>query len=280
MKKKLLLIIIFIVALIGLILYYTYAIDVSMDKTTGAVDLVLNVDIKNPSNRTVTVPAGKTKILDMVISNSNGVSINYGIAYSGTKPSNVRIAQLDISKDPVSGSIANNATKYVTIVIENKSSTNYTYTLLPISGYQNGGSLVVPSGYTLISDIYYTLPANANDYIMSLSQGNSWESGASGIYAASSYDDNGVTKYHDYRYVGANVHNFVSFNNDLYQIIGVFDDNSHGVTGEWLVKLIMADTLIGASWGTTNSSPEYTTYSTYESNWETTNVNILLNEFF
>ena len=98
----------------------------------------------------------------------------------------------------------------------------------------------------------------------------SWESGFSGVCK---------TNDHEYRYVGANVNNWVSFNNDMYQIIGVFDSNSTGVSGN-LVKLIRARSIGGYSWGATNTASAYTTYSTCNNNWETASANILLNEYF
>ncbi len=133
------------------------------------------------------------------------------------------------------------------------------------------------------------LPANANDYIKSLSKGDSWPADLtdSGLYATNKYTaSDGTTKYHDYRYIGANVNNYVKFNNDLYRIIGVFDENSHGVTGEYLVKLIMASPLSGNSWGIYNSSNTSGTYSNYKNDWTgkatgiKANLNVLLNEYF
>ena len=98
----------------------------------------------------------------------------------------------------------------------------------------------------------------------------SWNSGFTGVCQ---------TNGHEYRYVGANVNNYVKFNNDLYRIIGVFDSNSTGVSGN-LVKLIRARSIGGYSWGATNTAPAYTRYSTHYNNWETANSNILLNEYF
>ena len=80
---------------------------------------------------------------------------------------------------------------------------------------------------------------------------------AYGLYT----DSNGNTQYHEYRYVGANPNNYVWFNNDMYRIIGIFDGYSHGVGvtydendntvvtsyGDYLIKLIMADTLVSSS---------------------------------
>ena len=132
-------------------------------------------------------------------------------------------------------------------------------------------------------------PKTAADTIMELSKGDSWPADLtdSGVYATNKYTaDDGTTKYHDYRYIGANVNNYVKFNNDLYRIIGVFDENSHGVTGQYLVKLIMASPLSGNSWGVYNTSNTSGTYSSYKNDWtgKTTsvkaNLNVLLNEYF
>ena len=131
------------------------------------------------------------------------------------------------------------------------------------------------------------LPANANTYIISQSKGDSWPADLtdSGLYATNKYTaDDGTIKYHDYRYIGANVNNYVKFNNDLYRIIGVFDENSHGVTGQYLVKLIMASPIGANSWGIYNSSTGV--YSGSDNDWtgksktSKANLNVLLNEYF
>ena len=128
---------------------------------------------------------------------------------------------------------------------------------------------------------------NAVKLLMSQSKGNEWEAGAEGLYATNSYTaSDGTTKYHDYRYVGADPNNYVWFNNDMYQIIGVFDENSHGKTGQYLVKLIMANPLGAFNWGVYNSSNTSGTYSDYNNDWtgNTTgikaNLNVLFNEYF
>ena len=129
---------------------------------------------------------------------------------------------------------------------------------------------------------------NAVKLIMSQSKGNEWGANAEdGLYATNSYTaSDGTTKYHDYRYVGADPNNYVWFNNDMYQIIGVFDENTHGKTGQYLVKLIMANTLGGFSWGIYNSSNTSGTYSSSKSDWTGTttgikaNLNVLFNEYF
>ena len=123
------------------------------------------------------------------------------------------------------------------------------------------------------------------DKIINLSQGDTWGSGASGVFATNSYTDEttGETKYHDYRYVGANVNNYVWFNNDMYRIIGVFDDNSHGVVdeegnGKYLVKLIAANPIVAYSYGVQNDTSH--NYSAYSNDFTLGNMNKLLNNNF
>ena len=122
----------------------------------------------------------------------------------------------------------------------------------------------------------YAVGTTLVDTVKALNKGSSWSAGASGVY---------YTNSHEYRYIGAEVKNYVKFNNDLYRIIGVFDSNSHGKSGE-MVKLIRSRPLGGYSWGAYNSSNTSGTYSDYKNDWTGTttgvkaNLNVLLNEYF
>ena len=57
-----------------------------------------------------------------------------------------------------------------------------------------------------------------------------------------------VVNENGYRYEGKNPNNYVWFNNELWRIIGVFDENSHGVSGQNLVKIIRNDSIGGLAW--------------------------------
>ena len=123
----------------------------------------------------------------------------------------------------------------------------------------------------------YAVGNTLSDTVIAQSKGNTWNAGDSGVY---------YTNNHEYRYIGANVNNYVSFNNDLYRIIGVFDSNSHGQDGKMLVKLIRSRILGSYSWGNYNTDNTSAIYSNYGNDWTggTTgvkaNLNILLNEYF
>ena len=123
----------------------------------------------------------------------------------------------------------------------------------------------------------YAAGTTLSETVKLLSSGSSWSTGASGVY---------YTNSHEYRYIGAEVNNYVWFNDDMYRIIGVFDDYSHGIEGQELVKIIRNRKIGSYAWGIYNSSATSGTYYGYKNDWtgNTTgikaNANVLLNEYF
>ena len=75
---------------------------------------------------------------------------------------------------------------------------------------------------------------NLNDYIIGLS-GTTQGTGQ-------------VVSENGYRYEGKNPNNYIWFNNELWRIIGVFDEESHGQSGQNLVKIIRTDSIGGLAW--------------------------------
>ncbi len=133
----------------------------------------------------------------------------------------------------------------------------------------------------------YAVSTTLVDKVISLESTSACNAGGTGVCKTNSYTDtDSTTKYHDYRYRGADPSNYVLFNNELYRIIGVFDSNSHGKTGEYLVKLIRSRILYAGYWGAYNSTNSSGTYSNYGNDWtgNTTGVkasaNVILNEYF
>ena len=79
------------------------------------------------------------------------------------------------------------------------------------------------------------------------------------------------------RYIGADPNNYVYFNCEdynnpsnstceLWRIIGVFNENSHGISGEKLVKLIRSDSLGNIAWDSDRTN-----------NWSTASLQTTLN---
>ena len=78
--------------------------------------------------------------------------------------------------------------------------------------------------------------------------------------------DTAVTSDYGYRYEGKNPNNYIYFNNELWRIIGVFDENSHGKSGQYLTKIIRNDSLGGYAWDKSEKN-----------NWATSSLYNLLN---
>ena len=242
-KRDKVLLSLLVVCLITVSLYQTLATDVTMNKTNVAsVDMSYTFDITDQTGRVVKVGAGSTKVLDIFLTNNNNGTISYGIAYipSSVKNDKITIAQMSNSKDSVSGTINKNEKKQISLVIINNSSSDITLTLVPVTGYEHGGDLIVPSNHTLISDVTLPESVNAADYITSLVSSNP---------DTMNNDDPGK----NVRYMGADPNNYVSFNGELWRIIGVFDvkSSADGQT-EKRVKIIRDESIGNMAWNSSN----------------------------
>ena len=60
--------------------------------------------------------------------------------------------------------------------------------------------------------------------------------------------DGQVVNERGYRYEGKAPNNYIWFNNELWRIIGVFDEDSHGQSGKNLIKIIRANSIGGLAW--------------------------------
>ena len=63
-----------------------------------------------------------------------------------------------------------------------------------------------------------------------------------------------VVQENGYRYEGKDPNNYIWFNNELWRIIGVFDENSHGVSGQNLAKIIRNESIGGLAWHKSNKN--------------------------
>src|SRR5574344_2335479 len=72
-----------------------------------------------------------------------------------------------------------------------------------------------------------------------------------------------------YRYEGKDPNNYISFNGELWRIIGVFDDATHGVTGTNLVKIMRAEPIGSYVWNKSNTN-----------DWPNSSLYHLLNDYY
>lgn len=152
-KRYIVMVVILFVSIIVVTLYQTFAIDInSNNSTSGIMDMGYDFNINGNGTNSITVKNGTTKYLDLKIVNTNEGTVRYGIAYSNSDISGVSITGSSTTPNPVTGLIETNSDGiYVSLEITNNSGADKTITFVVITGYENGGDLIVPSGYTLVS---------------------------------------------------------------------------------------------------------------------------------
>ena len=183
---------------------------------------------------------------------------------------------------------------------------NYTLADLNIVAMYVDGEQVdtLPNGkYTLTSESYCTNEDNEKDESITLSYDSATKglsvspmtkkgtkcylyfeekSGASDVIEGIYEENQGMLAYdgtvdNNLRYIGANPNNYVYFNCadydspssstcDLWRIIGIFNENSHGISGEKLVKIIRNESIGDIYWD-----------SAYTNNWSTASLQKTLN---
>ena len=273
-KREIIVLSLLIISLITVSLYQTLATDITMNKTNSTdADLSYTFDITDQTGRVVNVKTGATKVLDIFVTNSNSGTIKYGIAYtpSSVKTNDITIAQLNTSKDSVSGLINKGERKQITLVIINNSTSDINLSLVAVTGYEHGGDLIVPKNHTLITENYEIeepVPL-ASEYITSIftsaSKSTVTNNSVNYQYAPSVGTMEDIRG--NIRYYGIDPNNYVSFNNELWRIIGVFKDIDDG-TGkkETRLKITRNESIGNYSWDSNNLN-----------DWRTATLNTYLN---
>lgn len=229
MKKKHLIIVgtIIISAIVILGLYQTFALSGDITKDTSGY---YNVTVSGGT--TVNVPANSSKTVYYKLTNTNNGTVKYGVGYSG---SNITVKYYHDTLDPVTGTVDYGKTKFIKLYVENTGTTATTVTLSTILGYEKGGDLIVPSGYTLVNE-KKALSSNEVLQRLDLSYSEetpnftktSIEDGTNGIYSAE--DDLGTSYY----FRGNVTNNYVKFANYYWRIIRI--------NGDGTIRMIYAGT--------------------------------------
>ena len=241
-KKRITIIILVILILFGIyMLYNTFAVSTIASNNASNV---YNITIGEGTS--INVPKNSSKTIYFHLKNPNNGSVKYALGYNTT--SNIEVKVYEDSKDKVSDIIGYTENKYIKLYLNNTSSTDSNVTITSVLGYENGGDLIVPSGITLITEVY-TPPEQKTtlaEYITNLyTNADKTEVPNNGIeynYASSESLMNdrlgGTTTDLDggnIRYYGASPNNYIYFNCSDYnnqsdttcekwRIIGVFNN--------------------------------------------------------
>ena len=114
--------------------------------------------------------------------------------------------------------------------------------------------------------LYFDEASSATDVIEDIYEENQ------GMLAYDGTVDNNL------RYIGADPNNYVLFNNELWRIIGVFNENSHGVSGQKLVKIIRNESIGSFSWDNKVIGTGSSTSSYGSNDWSDSALQLVLNE--
>ena len=238
-KRHIIFLLMIVIALLGIILSVTYALNANVtENTTSDYDLSYTFDISDNTTWNISVEAGKTKVYEITLTNPYNDLIKYGVVYKmntpETLPEGSMVAMLSDSENSSTGSINANATINVSIAIVNGSTSNMQVTISIVNGYKNGGDLIIPEGYTLITDEYGIGVPSAKKTLIQLglteAEGTPDFSKTScsdgcgestvGIYKTK--DDFGTSYY----FRGDVENNYVYFANKYWRIIRINGDGS------------------------------------------------------
>ena len=273
-KRKLIFTSLIVLALVVATLSITYALNVNVTQnTTSDYDLSYTFDISDNATWTINLASGKTKIYEISITNPYSDSIKYGIVYKmdnpTTMPENSLVGIVSTSENFSQGSINSNSTINVSIAVVNSSTSNMQVTLSVISGYKNGGELIIPDGYTLITEEYEVVPPAAKQTLTQLRltentdtpdfSKTSCSSGCGestvGIYKTK--DDIGDSYY----FRGDVENNYVYFANKYWRIIRI--------NGDGTVRMIYAGTNVHPNgYDDSNTRDMDIGDSAFNSSWE------------
>lgn len=227
-KTKITILVITLIVLGITVLYQTFAISSNISGGSDNYTVTLN------NNSIVTVPANGHKTVYFKIRNNNKGTVQYGVGYKGT---NITVKAYADSESPSTGTMTESESKFIKLYIENTSTSNSLVRLISILGYENGGNLIVPSGYKLVRadassdgdaastlNLLNALNSNINldtsitpDF--STSAGEQGD-GTNGLYE--SVDDFGTTYY----FRGNVVNNYVYFADFYWRIIRINSDGT------------------------------------------------------
>ena len=143
-KTKITILVITLIVLGITVLYQTFAISSNISGANDNYTVTLN------NNSTVTVPANGKKTVYFKIRNNNKGTVKYGVGYKGT---NITVKVYSNSESPSTGTITESESKFIKLKLKNTSTSPSAVELISILGYENGGDLIVPNGYTLVTSV-------------------------------------------------------------------------------------------------------------------------------
>ena len=268
MKKNYLLGLI-VLGLISLSVYSTYAMFTSSVETNDIVSLsasTLPTNSEIVEYERLTIKSKEKKVIEYTVNNNIDNSLYYGVWYEMINPSfindDIVIGKSEDTTSDTLGQLTRGSNAKVLFVIENKTDSNIVVNVGV--GYSETSSLNLPTNRYLITEIYEE-SVLATEYITELynnaSKTTITNNSINYSYAVSIGLMNDGLGGGNIRYYGADPNNYVSFNNELWRIIGVFNDIDDGNGNkETRIKIARNESIGDYAWDSGNKN-EWSTAS-------------------
>ena len=277
MKKKTIIVMVIVLLVVVVIgLYGTYATSLVASNTNDTYNVTLNNSLQE-----ITIPSGSSKAIIYHITNTNNGIVQYGVVYSG---SNINVKIYDDSENSATGTFDYGENKYIKLYITNSGTSDSTATIKTVLGYENGGNLIIPSGYTLVNEVCINnlvklitnLYTNASKTTVTNNSITYNTAPSVGLMNDRKGSSSTGANAGNIRYYGASPSNYMYFNCSNYsnqsastcetwRIIGVFDGK---------VKIMRNGTIGTYSWDTSAST---TNDGCGMNNWASADLMKLLN---
>ena len=259
----------------------------STTNTEELSDLIIT-NGENISNTTM-IP-GDSVTITFTVENPNTIQICFNLLWSNTENTFVNQKDLVYTLEDEDGTMLVSETQYpstntgTTMLLEGTSigaSETKTYTLT-ITYKETDEDQTADIGKTFNSSIIGELgecyvPPSFNEELLACNDtaANCLKNNAS-LNTAELVDDETVD--HNIRYIGANPNNYVRFNNELWRIIGVFNNIENGSgTKETRIKLIRDEPIGKYSWDNKPIGTGSSTSSAGSNDWTDSTLKEVLN---
>ena len=201
---------------------------------------------------------GSAKV-SLIIKNksSSGAIVNIGVAYDITNSMHLPTNRYLVSETYVPGDIIINTTDTNKFNNRGAYTVNVNCTNAEARWDYTNWKLVVSSIQSVDNcDTTFTSRSdNLSQLIMSK--------------VGTTQGDGQVVSENGYRYEGKNPNNYVLFNGELWRIIGVFDSNTHGKSGQNLTKIIREQSIGSYAWNKSDTN-----------NWTASSLKTILNDYY
>ena len=271
--------------------FFSYAMFTVSKEKSNAIrivtgNLTYKLEVDGSAGNTLTVGAGETKEFTVTLSNPNNRIARFNFYYVGTLDSDVEAGYVSgsgINIPPESKGInleksgASGSSNTYKIRVKNSSTSSKTITL-GVSVGLDYNDLTLPSNGHLFEKLSIVavqfVKSKANSESLDYNTASTEQQKEMWTFSHPATEQTAALT--DYRYIGANPNNYVTFNDELWRIIGVFTTDDGTGKKEERLKLIRNESIGNYSWDNKDTSTG-AGYRYGKNNWPDARLNYLLN---